>query len=135
MRFDTLWRDARLATLAGPGLGVVEKGTVGTVDGRIVFAGPESELPTGATAAREIRLDGRWITPGLIDCHTHLVFGGDRAHEFELRLNGASYEEIARAGATAIIQPGGSMRDPEVIAAADAAGMAMVATGMRHFRH
>jgi imidazolonepropionase len=98
MRFDTLWRDARLATLAGPGLGVVEKGAVGAVDGRIVFAGPESVLPAAADAAREIRLDGRWITPGLIDCHTHLVYAGDRAHEFELRLAGASYEEIARAG-------------------------------------
>ncbi len=98
MRFDTLWRDARLVTLAGPGLGVVEKGAVGAVDGRIAFAGPESELPTGTDAAREIRLGGRWITPGLIDCHTHLVHAGDRAHEFELRLAGASYEEIARAG-------------------------------------
>ncbi len=57
-----------------------------------------SELPTGWDAADRIALDGRWITPGLIDCHTHLVYAGDRAHEFELRLAGASYEEIARAG-------------------------------------
>jgi imidazolonepropionase len=67
-------------------------------DGRIAFAGPESELPAGSDAPEVFKLDGRWITPGLIDCHTHLVYGGDRAHEFELRLKGASYEEIARAG-------------------------------------
>jgi imidazolonepropionase len=55
-------------------------------------------LPAGSDAPEVVKLDGRWITPGLIDCHTHLVYGGDRAHEFELRLKGASYEEIARAG-------------------------------------
>lgn len=100
MRFDTIWRDARLATLAPgrPGLGLVERGAVGAVDGRIAFAGPETELPALWDAGREVRLDGRCITPGLIDCHTHLVYAGDRAHEFELRLAGASYEEIARAG-------------------------------------
>jgi len=100
MRFDIIWLDARLATLAPgrPGLGVVERGVVAAKDGRIVFAGPMAELPTGWDATNRIALDGRWITPGLIDCHTHLVYAGDRAHEFELRLAGASYEEIARAG-------------------------------------
>jgi imidazolonepropionase len=100
MRFDTLWTNARLATLdpARPGLGVVEGGAVGARDGRIAFVGPESDLPTGADAPRRIDLAGRWVLPGLVDCHTHLVHAGDRAHEFELRLAGASYEEIARAG-------------------------------------
>ncbi len=100
MRFDTIWHDARLATLdeTRPGLGVVEKAAIAARDGKIVFAGPAAELPTGADAAERIKLDGRWITPGLIDCHTHLVYGGDRAHEFEQRLAGVSYEEIARAG-------------------------------------
>jgi imidazolonepropionase len=100
MRFDTIWHDARLVTLAAgrPGLGIVEGGAVAAKDGRIVFAGPAGELPAGADAARRVTLDGRWITPGLIDCHTHLVYAGDRAHEFELRLAGASYEDIARAG-------------------------------------
>jgi imidazolonepropionase len=100
MRFDTIWLDARLATLAPdrPGLGVVEGGAVAARDGRIAFAGPAAELPTGWDAENRIALNGRWITPGLIDCHTHLVYAGDRAHEFELRLAGASYEEIARAG-------------------------------------
>jgi imidazolonepropionase len=100
MRFDALWLNARLATLdlARPGLGVIEAGAVAAADGRIVFAGPAADLPARCDARERIELDGRWITPGLIDCHTHLVHGGDRAHEFELRLAGASYEEIARAG-------------------------------------
>jgi imidazolonepropionase len=98
MRFDRVWFNARLATLAGDGLGIVESGAVAAKDGRIAFAGPAKDLPTGWDAAERIDCQGRWITPGLVDCHTHLVFGGDRAHEFELRLNGASYEEIARAG-------------------------------------
>jgi imidazolonepropionase len=100
MRFDTIWHDARLVTLAAgrPGLGIVERGAVAAKDGRIVFAGPADELPADSDAARRVALDGRWITPGLIDCHTHLVYAGDRAHEFELRLAGASYEDIARAG-------------------------------------
>jgi imidazolonepropionase len=100
MRFDTIWLDARLATLSPdrPGLGVIERGAVAAAAGRIAFAGPMAELPAGWDAIDRIALDGRWITPGLIDCHTHLVYAGDRAHEFELRLAGASYEEIARAG-------------------------------------
>jgi imidazolonepropionase len=100
MRFDKIWLNARLATLAPerPGLGVIEPGAVAAVDGRIAFAGAMADLPSGWDAAERIDLEGRWITPGLIDCHTHLVYAGDRAHEFELRLAGASYEEIARQG-------------------------------------
>lgn len=98
MRFDRIWFNARLATLAGDGLGIVEDGAVAAKGDRIVFAGPAAKLPLGWDAAERIDCKQRWITPGLIDCHTHLVFGGDRAHEFELRLKGASYEEIARAG-------------------------------------
>lgn len=100
MRFDRLWRDARLATLAPdrPGIGLVEGGAVGVRDGRIVFAGPAADLPSDADAAEVVRLDGALVTPGLVDCHTHLVYAGSRAHEFELRLAGASYEDIARAG-------------------------------------
>lgn len=99
MQCDRLWHNARLATLAEsrPGLGLVEDGVIATRDGRILHAGPAAEAPS--FAAREtIDCEGRWITPGLIDCHTHLVFGGDRAQEFEARLAGASYEEIARTG-------------------------------------
>jgi imidazolonepropionase len=100
MRFDTIWHDAQLATLAPdrPGLGVVERGAIAALDGRIAFAGAEADLPTGWDARERIAIDGRWVTPGLIDCHTHVVHAGDRAQEFELRLKGASYEEIARHG-------------------------------------
>jgi imidazolonepropionase len=98
MRFDRVWFNARLATLAGDGLGIIEDGAVAARDGRIAFAGRVADLPSGWDAAERIDCEGRWITPGLVDCHTHLVFGGDRAHEFELRLKGASYEEIARSG-------------------------------------
>ena len=97
MRCDTLWTDARLATLTGDGLGVVERGCVAATDGAIVYAGPVADAPA-FDAVDTVGCEGRWITPGLIDCHTHLIHGGDRAHEFELRLAGASYEEIARAG-------------------------------------
>ena len=98
---ETIWLNARLATLA-PGaadLGIVDAGAVAARNGRIVFAGPEQDLPAVSRAgARIVNCEGRWITPGLIDCHTHLVYGGDRAKEFEMRLAGASYEDIARAG-------------------------------------
>ncbi|TPQ52285.1 imidazolonepropionase [Prosthecomicrobium hirschii] len=100
-RPDRLWRNARLATMAPglPGLGIVEAGAVASSGGRIVYAGAEADMPAGLRdAAETVDCAGRWITPGLIDCHTHLVHAGDRAHEFELRLQGASYEEIARAG-------------------------------------
>jgi imidazolonepropionase len=99
MRCDRVWSKARLATFAAgqPGIGVVEDGVVASVGGRIAYAGPAADAPA-FEALETLDCEGRWITPGLIDPHTHLVFGGDRAHEFELRLAGASYEEIARAG-------------------------------------
>lgn len=99
MRCDTIWTDVRLATLDPtlPGLGIVERGMIAASAGHIVYAGAADEAPDFYPAAT-VGCDGRWMTPGLIDCHTHLVHGGDRAHEFELRLAGASYEEIARAG-------------------------------------
>jgi imidazolonepropionase len=100
-RLDAVWLNARLATLVAgrPGLGTIESGAVAAREGRIAFAGPQDELPSvWRNGARIVDCDGRWITPALIDCHTHLVYGGDRAHEFELRLAGATYEEIARKG-------------------------------------
>jgi imidazolonepropionase len=98
---DRVWMDARLATLSPhqAGLGVIEHGAIATRAGRIVFAGPEADLPARwRERAEVVRCEGRWITPGLIDCHTHLVHASNRAAEFELRLNGASYEEVSRAG-------------------------------------
>ena len=99
MQIDRLWRNARLATLApsASGLGEVEDGVVAARDGRIAFAGPAADAPM-FEADESIDCQGRWITPGLIDPHTHLVYAGDRAREFERRLAGASYEEIARSG-------------------------------------
>lgn len=99
-RFDRIWHNARLATMRGngPDLGEVERGVIAARGGRIVYAGAQADFPVDSDAAERIDCGGRWITPGLVDCHTHLVYGGNRAHEFELRLRGASYEEIARAG-------------------------------------
>jgi imidazolonepropionase len=101
-RWDSLLLDCRLATMDANGraYGAIERAALGWRDGAITFAAPMDELPgPPETLARELRsIDGAWITPGLIDCHTHLVFGGDRASEFEQRLGGASYEDIAKAG-------------------------------------
>jgi imidazolonepropionase len=97
---DHVWHRCRLATLspARDGLGLVEDGLIAERNGIIVYAGSAEDAPGGLEASNRIDCEGRWITPGLIDCHTHLVYGGNRAEEFELRLAGASYEEIARRG-------------------------------------
>jgi imidazolonepropionase len=99
MLVDRVWTGGRLATLdpGHPGLGVIENGVIAASNGRIAWVGPTGEMPAFDSRER-IALGGRWVTPGLIDCHTHLVYGANRAHEFELRLAGATYEEIARAG-------------------------------------
>ncbi|MDE1917190.1 MAG: imidazolonepropionase [Sphingomonadales bacterium] len=103
MHCDRLWKNARLATMAGEGtrdaraMGLVEDGVLAEQGGVILYAGSAADAPS--FMAREmIDVEGRWITPGLIDCHTHLVFAGNRSREFEMRLEGTSYEEIARAG-------------------------------------
>jgi len=100
-RADAIWTNARLATMvAGRGYGAIEDGAVAVSGGRIAWVGARSSLPPALRGphTREHDAGGRWITPGLIDCHTHLVYAGSRAGEFEQRLNGATYEEIARAG-------------------------------------
>ncbi len=95
--WDLLLTDAHIATLRGDGYGEIEDGALAVRDGAIVWVGPQTERPEGdATETRS--LGGRWLTPALIDCHTHLVFGGDRSAEFEQRLEGTRYEDIARAG-------------------------------------
>jgi imidazolonepropionase len=99
MRCDRIWRNARLATMApGRGLGLVDDGLVACGGGRILYAGEASAAPRDLEAPEAIDCMRRLITPGLIDCHTHLVYAGNRAHEFEQRLNGVSYETIARQG-------------------------------------
>jgi imidazolonepropionase len=100
MHCDRIWRNAHLATLAPDreGLGLTERGLLASREGLIVHAGPEAQAPAGLTAAQDTDCEGRLITPGLIDCHTHLVHAGTRADEFEQRLNGISYETIAQRG-------------------------------------
>jgi imidazolonepropionase len=95
--WDRLLVDCNIATLEGGGLGVIENGAIGISDGKVVRAGKRTEL-AGYRARQVDALAGAWVTPGLIDCHTHLVFGGNRADEHAMRRAGASYEEIAKAG-------------------------------------
>ncbi len=97
--WDLTLTNVRIATMQESDVpyGVIENGAVGIADGNIAWIGPESELPSDV-GGKTLSLNGRWLTPALIDCHTHLVFGGDRADEFEQRLTGVSYEEIAKAG-------------------------------------
>ena len=97
MKVDTIWTGARLASMAAGAPANDAASLVAARAGRIAYAGAEADAPA-MDAGRVIDCEGRWITPGLIDCHTHLVHAGNRAAEFELRLKGASYEEIARAG-------------------------------------
>ncbi len=97
--WDLLLTNAHIATMQGNhgAYGVIENGALGVADGKITWVGPESELPS-RDDCKTLSLNGRWVTPALIDCHTHLVFGGNRAEEFEQRLTGISYQEIAKGG-------------------------------------
>jgi len=92
--------DLAIATMqpGGAPYGLLAHGAVGVEDGRIAWVGPADDAPADWRGVRAERFDGRLMTPALVDCHTHLVFGGNRAREFEMRLEGATYEEIARAG-------------------------------------
>ena len=95
-----IWRNARILALAkaADGLALIANGAIAIRSGRIVFVGSQADLPSSFEGCESIDCKGRVISPALIDCHTHLVFGGDRAMEFEMRLAGATYEEVARAG-------------------------------------
>ena len=93
-----LWINARIATMQGDDLGLIERGAIMTGDDKIIWMGPMESLPADLRIDEKFDCGGALMTPGLIDCHTHLVFAGNRANEFELRLNGASYEDIARTG-------------------------------------
>ena len=96
---DYLLTNLRLATMADNSVpyGEIESGAIALRKGEIVYVGPESGMPA-FTAGQQQDCGGQWATPGLVDCHTHLVYGGDRAREFEMRLQGRSYEEISRSG-------------------------------------
>ncbi|MDQ7247936.1 imidazolonepropionase [Dongia sedimenti] len=94
--YDLLLENCNVATMTGDApYGAIEDAAIGISGSRITFVGPRKEA---GTAKERIDLKRRWVAPGLIDCHTHIVYGGDRANEFELRLKGATYEEIAKAG-------------------------------------
>lgn len=100
-QFDAIWVNANIATMTDNGqpYGSIENAVLAVKDGRIAFVGPRAELPAfDALATPLYDAAGQWLLPGFIDCHTHLVYAGDRANEFEMRLNGASYQQIAAAG-------------------------------------
>jgi imidazolonepropionase len=101
--WDTVWTNVHLATMDGAAgtadsYGTIRDGALAVRDGRIAWVGPRRDLPSGWRAETEHDARGAWLTPGLIDCHTHLVHAGNRADEFEMRLAGTSYEAIAKAG-------------------------------------
>ncbi|MCC7274425.1 MAG: imidazolonepropionase [Alphaproteobacteria bacterium] len=133
MKVDRVLVDARLATMR-PGAdayGSVVPGAVAIAGERIAWAGPMADLPTGLDGAERIALEGRWVTPGLVDCHTHLVYTGDRAHEFELRLEGATYEELSRAGGgiMSTVRATRAATEPELVAASLPRLDALIAEG------
>jgi imidazolonepropionase len=129
----TLWRNARLTTLRdASGWGLVERGAL-LVDGATLrWVGAEDRLRPTEPIDAEHDLAGALVTPGLVDCHTHLVYGGDRAREFELRLQGASYEEIARAGGgiRATVAATRAANDDALFASARGRARALMAEGV-----
>ena len=136
MAWDTLWINAHLATMQpnGDPYGSVRDAAIATRGRDIAWIGPMADLPAAEHRETEFVYDaeGRWITPGLIDCHTHIVYGGNRAGEFELRLEGATYEEIARAGG-GIVSTVRATRDAsedELVAAATPRVEALLADGV-----
>lgn len=100
MHVDLLLVDGHVATMQAGGerYGIVRDAAVGIRGDTIAWVGPRSDYPRDCVAAQTLSCGGEWLTPGLVDCHTHLVYAGNRAHEFELRQQGASYADIARAG-------------------------------------
>lgn len=134
-RWDHLLTNATLATFVGDApYGLIERGAIALHQGRIAWVGAQRDLPSEvATLASHVEdLDGAVVTPGLVDCHTHLVFGGNRAHEFDMRLNGATYEEIARAGGGIVstVKATRSASEDELFAQALPRARALLADGV-----
>ncbi len=129
LNFDTLFINANLATMdlnIETPYGTIKNGALGTKDGRIAWIGEMGNLPKYKCKKKNIRdCQGDWITPGLVDCHTHLVFGGNRAREFEQRLNGVSYEQIAKNGGGIISTVTATRDADEEILALDASDRLM----------
>lgn len=132
----SLWRHARLATLAdtpdAAPWGWIERGALLVEAGRIAWVGPETELPAGLQVDADHDLGGALVTPGLVDAHTHLVYGGQRAREFELRLQGASYEDISRAGGgiRSTVAATRAASDEQLFDSARARALALMAEGV-----
>ncbi|ASP34304.1 imidazolonepropionase [Labrenzia sp. VG12] len=126
--------NARLATLVDTGApyGLIEDGTLVIEGGRIAWIGKTPDLPSHYSSCKKEDLGGRVVTPGLIDCHTHVVFGGDRAREFEMRLEGATYEEVARAGGGIIstVKATRAASEEDLLAAALTRVDALIAEGI-----
>ncbi len=97
MQWDSCWLNVHLATMRD-GYGEIRDAAIAVKDGRIAWLGPQADLPSGWQASTVHDAGGAWMTPGLIDSHTHLVYAGNRSNEFEARLNGVAYEDIARQG-------------------------------------
>ncbi|MCB2157192.1 MAG: imidazolonepropionase, partial [Rhodobacteraceae bacterium] len=95
---NSLLTNCRAATLTGPDYGLIEDAAIAMTPEGILWAGHRQDIPAAVAAFPHHDLGGRLVTPALIDCHTHVVHGGNRAGEFEMRLKGATYEEVARAG-------------------------------------
>ncbi|MBK8286094.1 MAG: imidazolonepropionase [Ahniella sp.] len=136
-RWDTLIHNARVATMDpafGTPYGEVPGVMVGLSGRQIVFVGGVDDLPASIEdcATHQVDLRGHWLFPGLIDCHTHLVFGGQRAQEFEQRLNGASYEDIARAGGGIVstVRQTREQSETELLASALPRAKALAAEGV-----
>ena len=132
MAWDLLLTDCRAATMAAAdGYGAIEDAAIAVEGERIAWIGKRSELPK-QSAKETVSLGGRWVTPGLIDCHTHLVFGGARAGEFEQRLKGATYEEIANAGGGIVstVRATRAASEGELLASAKARLAALTAEGL-----
>ncbi|GAB4522745.1 MAG: imidazolonepropionase [Roseibium sp.] len=129
-----LLTNAALATLTDGGApyGMIEDGALAIEDGRISWVGKAAGVPPSHAAVPREDLQGRLVTPGLIDCHTHVVFGGDRAREFEMRLQGATYEEVARAGGGIVstVKATRAAGEEELLAAALTRVDALIAEGV-----
>ena len=133
MKADRLILDCHVATMVAGGepYGAIEDAAIVVRGGRIVWIGARADMPTVDAKVTD-RLNGRWVTPGLIDCHTHLVFGDDRSGEFEQRLGGATYEEIARGGGGIVssVAATRAASDEELYASALARLAGLKATGV-----
>ncbi len=130
---NQLLSDLRVATMCGgPAYGMIEEAAIAVADDRIAWVGPRMDMPGAFSSLPVTSLGGRLVTPALIDCHTHVVFGGNRAREFEMRLEGASYEEVARAGGGIVstVAATRAASDAELLAAALPRVDAMIAEGV-----